>query len=174
MNLTPIVHAVLEKYALPWDGVHGVNHWARVLENGLRLSEQTGANIEVVQLFAVLHDSRRMNEGIDDGHGRRGADLAARLRGDIFQLPDPDFDLLHAACVGHTDGKTDADITIQTCWDADRLDLGRVGICPHASKLCTDAAKQPEILKWADGRACFQVAPVIVIKEWGIRGGLHS
>lgn len=174
MNLQPIVHAVLEEYALPWDGIHGVGHWARVLENGLRISQITGANVEVVQLFAIFHDSRRINEGVDDGHGQRGADLAVRLRGDIFQLPDQDFNLLHAACVGHTDGGTTADITIQTCWDADRLDLGRVGICPHPSKLCTGAAKYPEVLKWADGRACFQVVPEIVIKEWGISSGFHT
>ena len=35
-----------------------------------------GANIEVVQLFSVFHDSYRTNEGIDDGHGERGGDLA--------------------------------------------------------------------------------------------------
>ena len=101
---------------------------------------------------------------------REGADLARQLRGDLFDLSDPDFDLLYAACIGHTDGKTDADMTIQTCWDADRLDLGRVGICPHPSKLCADAAKRPDILKWADGRACFQVVPELVVKEWKIGG----
>ena len=165
MNLKPIVHAILEEYALPWNGTHGVSHWARVLENGLRLAEQTGAKIEIVQLFAVFHDARRVNEGVDDGHGQRGADLAVQLR-DQFTISDADFDLLYAACVGHTDGKTDADITIQTCWDADRLDLGRVGICPEPKRLCTEAARR--ILKWADGRACFQVVPDVVVGEWGI------
>ena len=33
-----------------------------------------------------------------------------------------------AACTDHTKGQTAADITIQTCWDADGLDLARVGI----------------------------------------------
>ena len=75
MNLAPIVHNILKEYALPWDGVHGVGHWARVLENGLRLAGQTGVNVEVVQLFAVFHDSRRINEGVDDGHGQRGGGL---------------------------------------------------------------------------------------------------
>lgn len=28
----------------------------------------------------------------------------------------------------HSDGYTEGDITVQVCWDADRLDLGRVGI----------------------------------------------
>jgi uncharacterized protein len=167
LNLKPIVHAILKEYALPWDGTHGVSHWARVLENGLRLAKETQANIEVVQLFAVIHDSRRVNEGIDDGHGKRGAKLALTHR-EWFTLSKIDFELLHAACVGHTDGETEADITIQTCWDADRLDLGRVGICPESDRLCTMAAKRPEILKWADGRASFQIVPEIVNQEWGI------
>jgi uncharacterized protein len=168
MNLKPVVHVILEEYTLPRHGTHGVSHWARVLENGIRLASETGANIDVVQLFAVFHDARRVNEGIDDGHGQRGADLALQLRGDWFDLPDEDLDLLYAACVGHTDGDTPSDITIQTCWDSDRLDLGRVGICPDPQKLFTDTAKQPEVLKWADGRACFRVVPEIVSRDWGL------
>ena len=168
LNLKPIVHAILEEYALPWDGTHGIAHWARVLENGLRLAEETGANVEVVQLFAVFHDSRRINEGIDDDHGRRGADLAAQLRGEWFTISNGDFDMLFAACAHHTDGRTAADITIQTCWDADRLDLGRVGIYPSPKRLCTEAAKCPDIFSWADGRAGFRIVPEIVQKEWGI------
>jgi uncharacterized protein len=165
-NLKPIVHAILEEYALPWHGTHGVSHWARVLENGIRLAQETGANIEVVQLFAVFHDARRINEGTDDGHGKRGADLAAAFRGDWFDLPDDNFDLLYEACAGHTDGGTDGDITIQTCWDADRLDLGRVGIVPAPKKLCTPVARR--LIQWADGRACCEVAPELASREWEI------
>jgi hypothetical protein len=64
------IRLILPRYALPWDGIHGIPHWARVLENGRRPSEVTGARIRVVDLFAVFHDSRRVNEGFDDGHGR--------------------------------------------------------------------------------------------------------
>lgn len=128
----------------------------------------TGAKIEVVQLFAVFHDSRRVNEGVDDDHGRRGADLAAELRGDEFDLPDNDFELLYEACARHTDGLVEADPTVQVCWDADRLDLGRVGIMPETMKLCTPFAKMREMIQWADGRAGFDVLPDLVKEEWGI------
>jgi len=168
IDLKPLVHRILEDYPLPWLGTHGVGHWARVLENGLRLAEATGAKVEVVKWFAIFHDSRRINEGVDDGHGCRGADLAAALRGDFFNLSDDDFALLYEACVAHTDGLIEADITIQTCWDADRLDLGRVGITPERTKLCTRAAKRQEMIQWADGRAAFEVVPEIVEAEWGI------
>ena len=37
-------------------------------------------------------------------------------------------------------------IKVQTCWDADRLDLGRVGIYPDAQFLCTNTAKYPAFI----------------------------
>lgn len=168
MNLKLILQAILEEYALPIHGHHGVAHWARVLENGVKVAQTNGANVEVVSLFAVFHDSRRINECTDHDHGLRGADFAAELRGRVFDLEDRQFNLLYRACQGHTHEWTHPDITIQTCWDADRLDLGRVGITPHPSRLCTDVAKSKEIIQWADGRASFRVIPTFVLDDWGI------
>ena len=168
MELRPILNAILEDYALPVNGDHGVAHWARVLENGLRLADETGANIEVVSLFAVLHDSRRINEFADPEHGPRAAEFAAGLRGRFFDLDDHQFRLLQRACEGHTHERNHPDVTIQTCWDSDRLDLGRVGITPHPSRLCTEVAKRPETIKWADGRASFGIVPTFILDEWGI------
>jgi uncharacterized protein len=168
LNIAPVLQAVLQEYTLPWDGHHGVAHWARVFENGLRLAGETSADVVVVQLFAVLHDSRRINEATDPDHGPRAAEFARAIRGRLFDLPDHEFRLLHRACAGHTHERTHPDVTVQTCWDADRLDLGRVGITPHPSRLCTAAAKRPETLRWADGRASFCVIPGFVKGEWGI------
>ncbi len=168
MQLKPILQAILEEYALPITGDHGVSHWARVLENGLRLAGETGADALVVTLFAIFHDSRRVNEGYDPDHGPRAALFASRLRGDVFELEKDRFRLLKRACEGHTHERTHPNLTIQTCWDADRLDLGRVGIYPEASRLCTEAARNPATIKWADGRACFRVVPEFVSEEWGI------
>lgn len=168
MNLKPILEIILKDYSLPLDGDHGVAHWARVLENGLKLAEETGADREIVQLFAVFHDSRRINEMTDPGHGPRAAEFVAELRGSAFELDDHAFRLLYLACEGHTHERTHPDVTIQTCWDSDRLDLGRVGITPHPSRLCTEVAKQPAMIKWADGRASFSVVPAFVRDNWGI------
>jgi uncharacterized protein len=44
-------------------------------------------------------------------------------------------------------------VTVSTCWDADRLDLGRVGIEPHPDYLCTAEARHPETIAAAHGRA---------------------
>jgi len=168
MDLRPLINVVLNQYTMPVSGDHGVAHWARVLENGLRLAEKTGASVQVVNLFAVLHDSRRITENHDPDHGPRAAEFAASIRGRHFELPDHDFRLLVRACEGHTHELTHPDITIQTCWDSDRLDLGRVGIVPHPSRLCSDVAKRPDVIKWADGRGSLGVVPKFVMEEWGI------
>jgi uncharacterized protein len=168
LNLPLVVHTVLEDYTLPWNGFHGVAHWARVLENGLRLAEQTGAVVEVVQLFAVLHDCRRLNEHHDPDHGPRAAELARSLRGEVFDLAKGHFRLLHRACAGHTHERTHPDVTIQTCWDADRLDLGRVGMMPDPRYLSTEMARRPETIWWADERATMGFVPEFVKRQWRI------
>ena len=38
--------------------------------------------------------------------------------------------------------QNDDAITIGTCWDADRLDLGRVGIIPSSDFMSTQAGKE--------------------------------
>lgn len=135
---------------------------------GRAICELTGANVNVVRLFAVFHDSRRRNEHNDPDHGKRGAEFAMRSCDSLFALADEEFNLLQRACVGHTHELTHPDVTIQTCWDSDRLDQGRVGITPHPSRLCTEAAKRSEIIQWADGRGTLGVVPDFVIREWGV------
>lgn len=163
-----LIKCILGQYELSIRGIHGVSHWARVMENGLRLAPLTGANTKIVQLFALFHDSRRVNDSRDNGHGTRGAELAASLRGTCFELSDHEFHLLEEACRLHTDGLTEADPTIQTCWDSDRLDLGRVNIVIDPKYLCTEAAKDEEVIRWADHRARTQFQPELIFKDWQI------
>lgn len=117
--------------------IHGPDHWQRVLRNGRILTTRTGANIEIVQLFALFHDSKRLHDGWDPEHGKRGAEYAGTLRGQWFHLSDDDFEILRHACIWHTEGHHHDDPTIGTCWDADRLDLGRCGIVPEAEYMST-------------------------------------
>lgn len=148
-----LIRIIRRQFALEWDGIHGVRHWARVRENGLRLAEATGASTNVIELFAFLHDARRLNDGNDPGHGSRAAEFARTLARSAFDLAAPDLELLVAACRSHSDGLGDGDITVLTCWDADRLDLGRVGIVPHPDRLCTAAARDPGLIQWAYRRS---------------------
>ncbi|MBZ0269297.1 hypothetical protein K8I85_14180 [bacterium] len=76
--------------------------------------------------------------------------------------------VVHAACEGHTHGGTVADVTVQTCWDADRLDLGRVGVRPLPRYLCTPPARAAETISWAHARATGRVVPELLRSEWGL------
>ena len=141
-------------FALDWRGIHGAPHWGRVRWNGLVLAERTGASRRVVSLFAFLHDACRRSDGRDAGHGERAAALVPRLRdAGLVSLADEEAALLAFACRHHSDGLVDADVTVQTCWDADRLDLGRVGEYPDPARLCTPAARDPRLVAWAYGRS---------------------
>lgn len=148
-----LILAIKDQLRINWLGIHGFSHLARVHENGLHLAETTGANKRVVQLFAVFHDSCRFSENSDPEHGPRGANLAESWRGKYFQLSDDECDLLFTACSLHTKAKTHVDSTVQTCFDADRLDLGRLGIMPDPRLLCTHAARDPKTIEWATQRS---------------------
>lgn len=128
-------------FALKWAGAHGYGHWQRVLQNGLLLAPRTGANERVVVLFAYLHDLCRVDEYDDPDHGHRSADFASSLNGKYFDLSEEELGLLDHAIRAHADGLTTTEPTIGTCWDADRLDLSRVGILPNIAFLSTQAAK---------------------------------
>jgi len=137
-----LVESVTKQYHGSIYSVHGPADWKRVEQNGLLLATKTGADINVVRLFALFHDSRRLNDGTDEGHGARGADYAAELRGKHYDLDDAAFALLHEACTWHTDRDFSNDATIGTCWDADRLDLGRVGMIPNPKFMSTDFGRE--------------------------------
>lgn len=55
------------------------------------------------------------------------------------------------ACELHSDSHVEADITVRTCRDADRLALGRVGMRPSVRYLCTDEARRAEVIAAAYG-----------------------
>ena len=60
--------------------VHGIEHWRQVEHNGILLADNTGADIDVVRLFAIFHDSKRSNDNYDSRHGMRGAEFAKECR----------------------------------------------------------------------------------------------
>ena len=136
-------------YQMDHNGFHGFDHWMRVLSNARLLANLEKANIKVVELFSLIHDTQCQNEHIDPLHGRRAATFAESLRDIWFKVSDNEMDLLIEALTYHSDGYTEGDITVQVCWDADRLDLGRVGIKPAPHRLCTKSAKADDILESA-------------------------
>lgn len=132
-------------------GIHGLPHWARVWFHGRALASSLDVDPAVLAWFAFLHDRKRHNDGYDPQHGSRAADFAIRLRRDgvIDELDPASFERLCEAMRLHSDGHTEGDAAVRACWDADRLDLARVGIRPHPSRLCTPHARRAPVIKTA-------------------------
>ena len=120
---------------------HGVSHWERVERNGLMLATDE-VNRTVVRLFAYLHDKWRVDDWEDLEHGKRAAENLPALRGTLLEcLTDEEFELLRKACELHTVCHSTGNPTIDACFDADRLDLMRVGIMPDPEKMATERGK---------------------------------
>ncbi|MBC8409052.1 MAG: hypothetical protein H8E12_10065 [Rhodobacteraceae bacterium] len=145
-----------EQFSLDHNGAHGYHHWLRVLYNGRLLCSRNSANIKVVELFSLLHDSKRSNKKSDPEHGERAAIFAETMRGTWFTVTDKELQLLQDACILHSEGLRDKDVTIQTCWDADRLDNYYTEVDLNFSLLSDDLAKQELIIFEAGQRALMQ------------------
>lgn len=119
--------------------VHGIEHWHQVEANGLLLADRVaGVDVDVVRLFAIFHDSKRFDDGYDPEHGERGAEFARECReAKLFEIDDERFEKLYHACKFHTHERKNDDVTISCCYDADRLDLGRVGFPLDPEKMAT-------------------------------------
>jgi len=81
-----LIQLIKNTFQLNWHGVHGVSHWARVRINGLLIAQQNGANRQVIELFAFLHDSKRQAEFNDPEHGQRAAEFIDSLDDDLLQI----------------------------------------------------------------------------------------
>lgn len=123
-------------------GIHGDAHWRRVGEAGLFLAEREGVSSHVVLLFAILHDCRRENDGHDPGHGPRAAALAEQIGHEPLGLAAEELATLAHAMREHDRGRVTRDRLVGACWDADRLDLHRVGITPNPRLLSTATARE--------------------------------
>jgi uncharacterized protein len=137
-----LVRDVLFKTHLHEFSVHGLLHWQNVEGNGLYLAQLERGDPSIVSLFALFHDSQRVNEYEDPEHGARGAFLAnSFFNMGRLQISQEQLEVLIFACTYHTSQINHDDITIKCCWDADRLDLTRIGICPDPEMLNTESAK---------------------------------
>lgn len=152
-RMQEIVRQIRELVLSRWTNgeVHGVSHWDRVYGYGMRLIAP-GVDPLVVALFAYLHDSCRMNDGYDTYHGPMAAVWMDSLRDTYLKpLSDEQMRLLKEACRLHTTTHKTGNPTIDACFDADRLDLWRVGIKPDPKRMAT--AKGRKIAQETDYNA---------------------
>lgn len=133
--LRDIQNLVLDRWTL--GSTHGIGHWNRVYENGMKLITDDVDPV-VVAFFAYLHDSCREDDYTDLYHGVRASEWLEEIRTSCLKvLTDEQFFKLKEACRLHTTEKYTGDPTIDACFDADRLDLWRVGIKPDPYRMAT-------------------------------------
>ena len=133
---------LLQRFKLDWFGLHGVQHWIRVHDNGLWLSSfDSEINPTIVMLFGILHDSCRLFDDEDIDHGSRASQLVEELNGEFFHISDEEKSSLCYACLMHSYPLISFDPTVGACWDADRLELSRAGIEINPKYLSTQIAK---------------------------------
>lgn len=127
---------------------HGEGHWRAVARCGLEIrSVDPACDGDVLFLFGLLHDARREREARDPQHGPHAARLAETLRADgLFGLDDVRMALLVEACELHDTGAVTDDPTVGACYDADRLNLRRVGIEPDARYLSRPVSADPAFI----------------------------
>lgn len=136
-----VVHRVMADstaLALPH---HGPQHWLNVASMGHRLAEAEGVDPLFCEIFGLLHDCQRLEDGHDPYHGDRAAEYAKSI-GTLLCLGTRKFKKLIEALTWHDDQVHHPDVQIGCCWDADRLDLPRVGIRTDPRYLNTETAKR--------------------------------
>ncbi|MEH6454161.1 MAG: hypothetical protein V7782_14110 [Psychromonas sp.] len=148
-NIDRIKEMALNRYHGCHDNrfdVNGPEHWKRVWQNAQLLIPITHANATVVELFCFLHDCCRIHAGHEPEHGHAAERFIQQHEKEFSFLDETEYQLLLTACGEHTHLNRSEDMTIATCWDANRLDLGRLGISPKAQFLMTEAAKNLEFI----------------------------
>lgn len=141
-----LIRIAAEDYALCLHGPHGPAHWARVIENGKALAAMYGVNPRIPELFGAFHDCRRITENYDINHGARGAQALVDRR-NRYGLTSKEFSTVVMACAFHATARPEGDWPLEAriCFDANRLDLLRVGITPHPLYLFTEFAKMQSV-----------------------------
>ena len=126
--------------------IHGEQHWQAVARTGTWLLD-AGVHCDpaVLFCFAALHDHRRVNDGSDLEHGPRAAANLPAFR-DVLVLTEERWDRLTRACRDHTTVIHTDDPTIGASFDADRLNLMRVGKVPDPARLNHPASREPAMI----------------------------
>jgi uncharacterized protein len=127
--------------------IHGPRHWLETAALAfMLLPDCPGADPTTVLLFALLHDSQRLQDADDPDHGRRAAHLVSGIDRQYVWLTEWQRSRLEQACALHADGFVTSDATVGLCWDADRLGLWRIGHAPDPDRLCLPASRTRECL----------------------------
>jgi len=139
--------------------IHGPGHWFRVRRFGAILAALEGLPEDArrcVEIFALVHDLARLDDGCGNQHAIDGAAYIDEVLPAVFgPIPRDQVETVRVAIRYHSDGMVSRvaddrglfahlegphELSVRTigcCWDADRLDLPRVGIHPEARFMST-------------------------------------
>lgn len=120
--------------------IHGIPHLRRVAVTAGRIAASIGEDIESAVVAGFLHDCARNDDGGGTRHAHDSAVLAKKLLSMFY--PHLDAIRLYDAIAQHADGITTKDLLIACVWDADRLDLRRLGIEVNPDLLSTSIARR--------------------------------
>lgn len=117
------------------DDIHGFLHVERVLNLCLQLGKQSDANLKILQIAALLHDTGRKKKNETSSirnHAEISADMASKfLKSYDFKLSQEEFDNIIHCIRSHSFSNNSNPQTLEAkiLSDADKLDaLGAIGL----------------------------------------------
>ena len=120
--------------------LHGISHLRRVSILSGRLASAVGEDVEAAVVMGFLHDCARTDDKAGDGHAHDSSVLARCLLGRFY--PHLDADRICHAIARHADGEVTDDGLAACLWDADRLELKRIGREIDLDLLSTEVARR--------------------------------
>jgi len=132
--------------------IHGISHLRRVAITAGRIAASIGEDVESAVVAGFLHDCARSDDGGGTRHAHDSAVLAKKLLSRFY--PHLDTVRLCDAIARHADGETTEDLLAACVWDADRLDLTRLGIEVDPDLLSTTVARRIIMIRRSIYPAC--------------------
>lgn len=96
-------------------------HILRVCNYGKLLAEAEGANVELVLAGCLLHDVAVFDPGDSRDHGRRGAEIARALLGELGYTPEEVENICYSVA-SHVDVDKPHTLEARVVTDADNID----------------------------------------------------
>lgn len=120
--------------------IHGIQHLRQVAYLSGRLAYLLNLDYKTAILAGYLHDCARNNDSDGNSHAHESAWLAKKIIETNWS--NIDIGKIFNAIYYHADGLNTDDPFIGCIWDADRLNLVRLGIIPKVELLSTEFAKR--------------------------------
>lgn len=102
--MQPYIDFLAGRYEQSHNGFHGLEHWLRFSINGRLIAAESGADLAVVDHFALIYDVMCENENEDMYHGMRSANLSQALSGDWTHLDNWQLNQQYEASQYHSMG----------------------------------------------------------------------